>query len=354
MNVQDLGLTGEMKEYMTVGSLTDFVPGRVMQEHRERYIVTDGENEYEAEITGNMRFSAASKEDFPAVGDWVAMKIYEPDIAIIHRVLPRKTVLERQSVSMHGEKQVIAANVDTAFIVQSMDNNFSINRLERYMTVCHSSGIEPVLVISKIDLSADTEIEDAVKNLRTRHSEVKFVLLDNLSGTGIDEIMKLMTKGKTFCVVGSSGTGKSTLINNLLRKDVMKTSGISRSTNKGRHTTEHRELFVLENGAMMIDTPGMRELGVTESEAGIQTTFQDIYQLTLECRLPSCTHTSEKGCAVTQALDEGKIDRASLENFRKMVREQEHFSATIAEKRKKDRETGKMIRRILIEKKKNK
>jgi ribosome biogenesis GTPase / thiamine phosphate phosphatase len=354
MNVQELGLTREMTEYMKTHGLTDFVPGRIMQEHRERYIVTDGENEYEAEITGNMRFSAASREDFPAVGDWVAMKVYEPDTAIIHRLLPRKTVLERQSVSMHGEKQVIAANVDMALIVQSMDHNFNVNRLERYMTVCHSSGIEPVLVVSKIDLSDDREIDDAVKNLRTRHSEVKYVLLDNISGRGIDSIMKLLTKSKTFCVVGSSGTGKSTLINNLLRKEVMKTSGISRSTNKGRHTTEHRELFILENGAMMIDTPGMRELGVTEKEAGVQTTFRDIYQLTLECKLPACTHTSENGCAVTKALDEGKIDSASLENFRKIVREQEHFSATIAEKRKKDRDTGKLYKRIMIEKKKNK
>lgn len=167
-------------------------------------------------------------------------------------------------------------------------------------------------------------------------------------------MLDIIQKGKTYCIVGSSGVGKSTLINNLLKKNVLRTREISLSTNKGRHTTEHRELFILENGGIIIDTPGMKELGMTDNIKGIRATFNDIFDLTLKCKFPDCTHLNEKGCAVIDAIQMGKIDEASLENYRKMVREQDRFQTTIAEKRKKDKQFGKMAKEILKEKKKNK
>jgi ribosome biogenesis GTPase len=354
MTLKDLGFTELLENYLKENNLLEFSPGRVMQEHRERYIVSTGENEYDAEITGNMRFSATSRTDFPAVGDWVAMKIYEPETAIIHHILPRKTVLERQSISKPGEKQIISANVDVAFIFQSIDINFNINRLERYMTVCNSSGIKPVLVISKVDLADENRINEALNELKSRLPEIPYILLDNFSQEGPDKIAGFMKSGLTYCVAGSSGTGKSTLINNLLGGNVLKTQTISQSTNKGRHTTEHRELFILDNGAIIIDTPGMRELGITESSEGVSNTFKEIHELAMQCKFPDCTHRNEKGCAVVKALDEGLIDKDSLENYRRLLREQEHFSETLAERRKKDKEFGKMAKRILAEKKKTK
>ncbi len=354
MITTDLGFTNELEEYIKEKLLTEFTPGRVIREDRERYRVTTGDQEYEAEITGNLRFTSSSRVDFPAVGDWVVMKIYESGTAIIHHLLPRKSVLERQSVSRPAEKQIIAANVDVAFIVQSIDTNFNINRLERYMTVCNSSGIEPVLILSKIDLVNPDQVEKAVSALRLRHPEVKYLLLNNFSDEGPEQVASFMHKSRTYCVVGSSGTGKSTLVNNLLEKNILKTREISSSTNKGKHTTEHRELFVLKNGAIIIDTPGMRELGVTESQEGVQNTFREIHELSLNCKFPDCTHINEKGCAVIKALEEGIIDIRSLENYRRILREQEHFSESLAERRKKDKEFGKMIKNILKEKKKSK
>lgn len=354
MNIRDLGFSDSLERYMKENGLSEFTPCRVTQEHRERYIVTTGDEEHEAEITGNLRFTASSRADFPAVGDWVAVRIYEPGMAIIHSVLPRKSVLERQSVSKPGETQIISANVDVAFIVQSIDNNFNINRLERYMTICNSSGIEPVLVISKIDLVTRKEIDEAINSLKVRHPAISYVLLDNFSGIGVDQVISFMKKGFTYCVAGSSGTGKSTLINNLLKGNVLRTRPVSSSTNKGKHTTEHRELFVLENGAVIIDTPGMRELGITASPEGVSNTFSEIHNLALQCRFPDCTHTNERGCAIIQALENGQIEKSSLENYRRLLREQEHFSETIAERRKKDKEFGKMAKRILEDKKKTK
>ena len=354
MKLTDLGYTNDIEKYFRGNDLSDFSPARVTQEHKERYIVSDGENEYDAEITGNLRFTAESRADFPAVGDWVAISVYDSSMAIIHKVLPRKTVLERQAVGKPGEKQIISANIDVALIVQSIDNNFNINRLERYLTISFSAGIEPILVISKIDLVSETEIETALKNLDLRDKKIKTILLSNTSLTGLNGIYSLIQKGKTYCIVGSSGVGKSTLINNLLKKNVLKTGPISESTNKGRHITSHRELFVLDNGGIIIDTPGMKELGVIDNPDGINTTFDDIFNLGLKCKFPDCTHTIESGCAVLEAQEKGLISRESLDNFRKILREQERFKITIAEKRRKEREFGKMAKSVMQEKKKNK
>lgn len=344
MNLLDLGLNTDLTNYLKGNKLNDFSIGRVTQEHRERYVVTDGEKEYVAEITGNLRFSATSRADFPAVGDWVAMTIYDSDQAVIHKILPRKTVLERQAVGKFGETQIISANIDVALIVQAINNNFSVNRLERYLTICYSSNIEPVLVISKIDLSTENEIQDAIRELERRDKKVSYILLSNMTLSGLDQILDFLQKGKTYCVVGSSGVGKSTLINNLLKKNILKTGHISLSTNKGRHTTDHRELFVLENGAVIIDTPGMKELGMTDNTDGITTTFQEIITLAARCKFPDCKHISETGCAVIDALNMGAIDKASYDNFQKIQREQERFHATVSEKRKKDKAFGKMLK----------
>jgi ribosome biogenesis GTPase len=326
----------------------------VTQEHRERFIVSTGENEHEAEITGNLRFSASSREDFPAVGDWVTMTIYDSGLAIIHNILPRRSVLERQAVGKFGEKQIISTNIDYAFIIQSIDNNLNINRLDRYLTICYSADIEPVLVISKIDLSTGKDIQNAIKDLETRDKRVKYILLSNLTLKGLDQILDFIQKGKTYCVIGSSGVGKSSLINNLLKKNILKTGQISRSTNKGRHITDHRELFVLDNGGIIIDTPGMRELGMTENAEGLRITFQEIFDISLKCKFSDCKHINEIGCSVIEALNNGTIDQKSYDNYQKIKKEQERFHITVAEKRKKDKEFGKMVKNYKKDMKKNK
>ena len=344
MNLLDLGFNNELAAYQREKQLSNFSIGRVTQEHRERYVVSDGENEYASEITGNLRFSANSRADFPAVGDWVAMTTYDSDQAIIHKILPRKSVLERQAVGKFGEIQIISTNIDVAFIIQAINNNFSINRLERYLTICYSANIEPVLVISKIDLSTEKDIQEAISTLEKRDKKVKYILLSNMTLTGLDQILDFIQKGKTYCVVGSSGVGKSTLINNLLKKNVLKTQQISLSTNKGRHTTDHRELFVLENGGIIIDTPGMKELGMTDNTEGIKTTFQEIVNIAINCKFSDCKHINETGCAVIDALNNGTIDKDSYDNYQKIQKEQERFQTSVSEKRKKDKAFGKMIK----------
>jgi ribosome biogenesis GTPase len=353
MNLIDLGLNNVITAYLKDNQLSNFSFGRIIQEHRERYVVSTGDNEYDAEITGNLRFSANFRSDFPAVGDWVTIAVYDSDQAIIHNILPRKSVLERQAVGKVGEKQIIATNIDVAFIIQAINNNFNINRLERYLTICYSANIEPVLVISKIDLSPQKDIRDAICDLETRDKKVKYILLSNVTLSGLDQLLGIIQKGKTYCVVGSSGVGKSTLINNLLKKNTLKTRQISHSTNKGRHVTDSRELFVLESGGIIIDTPGMRELGMTDNTDGIKKTFQEIFNLSSKCKFSDCNHINEIGCAVIEAINNGTIDSDSYDNYQKIQKEQERFQTTVAEKRKKDKVFGKMIKNYYKGKNKN-
>ena len=344
MTLEELGYDTALEDYRKEEDLDAFGVGRVVAEHKERYLVKTTENEFEGEIIGNLRYSASSRSDFPAVGDWVAISEYGDDKVLIHNVFPRKTTLERQAVGKQGEKQIIATNIDYAFIVQAVDRDFSINRIERYLTLCYTAKVEPIILINKIDLIDDAELMELMAAVRERIKDIPVFALSNASQKGLDDLKAVIEKGKTYCLLGSSGVGKSTLLNSLVGKQLMKTNTISDSSNRGRHVTSHRELQLLPNGGILIDNPGMREVGLTEATSGLEITFEEIMALSKNCRFKDCTHTTEIGCAVLAAVESGRIDPSSYENYLKMEREKEHFEASVAEKRKKDKDFGKMIK----------
>jgi ribosome biogenesis GTPase len=346
IKLEYLGFSDQLEKLMTGKDLTGFEAGRVIAEHKERYIVKTGEGEFEAEVTGNLRYTAKSREDFPAVGDWVALTIHDGDFAVIHHILPRHSIIRRQAVGKFGEVQVIAANIDVAFIVQASDRDFNINRLERYLTLCHSSGVRPVLLLTKIDLVSGSRLREILDQVGARIKDMPVMAVSNETKQGYEALSAFILKGKTYCLLGSSGVGKSTLLNNLSGNALMKTGQISRSTNKGRHVTSHRELIILQNGGILIDNPGMREVGIADTSGGLEMTFDTIITLSQGCRFRDCTHTGEAGCLVLEAVERGEIDRASYENYLKMEREKAHFESSVAEKRKKDKAFGKMVRNI--------
>jgi ribosome biogenesis GTPase len=354
MKLEDLGYTAELEQFRTDNQLSNFETGRVIAEHKERYIVSTGQSEFEAEITGNLRFMARGREDFPAVGDWVALTTYDADFGIIHRVFPRFSTIKRQAVGQFGEIQIIATNIDYAFLMQAADRDFNINRLERYLTICNSSKVSPIIVLSKIDLINAQELSGIIAQIKGRIQHVPVFAISNESQDGYDAIKSAIEKGKTYCMLGSSGVGKSTFINNLSGRARMRTDAISQSTHKGRHVTSHRELVVLENGGILVDNPGMREVGMADASGGLEITFDLIVRLSDNCRFKDCTHTSETGCAVLEAIENGEIDAASYENYMKMEREQAHFESTVAERRKKDKEFGKFLKNYKKDMHKNK
>jgi ribosome biogenesis GTPase / thiamine phosphate phosphatase len=344
MLITDLGLHPKIKIFMEEHGLSDNDVGRVMAEHKERYIVFTIAGEMDAEVTGHLRFNAASREDFPGVGDWVEVTPYEAGSAIIHRVLPRQSAIKRQAVGKHSETQLIACNIDYGMIVQAADRDFNINRLERYLTICHASKISPIIVLSKIDLISREELEMIKVSILSRINEIPVYAFSNESMEGFEAIRSMIEKGKTYCLLGSSGVGKSTLVNKLTGEKLMKTGQISDSTGKGRHVTSHRELFVLDNGGIIIDNPGMREVGIADSSTGLETTFDKIMMLADECRFKDCTHTTESECRVLDAVENGEIDWKSYQNYLKLEREKNHFESTLAEKRQKEKTFGKMLR----------
>ena len=344
MTLEDLGYTVALENYRKEHQLDSFGVGRVISEHKERYVVKTAENEYDCEIIGNLRFSATDRSDFPAVGDWVAFSEYDDNKALIHVVFPRQTIIERQAVGKHGQKQIIATNIDYALIVQAVDQDFNINRIERYLTICNTSSVKAIIILNKIDLISDSELSKLITEVEERVKLTPVIAISNESQKGIETLKELIVKGDTYCLLGSSGVGKSTLSNILSGRELMKTEAISSSNNKGRHITSHRELLVLENGGILIDNPGMREVGITDSSEGLEMTFETINRLSKKCKYKDCTHITESSCAVIEAVERGDIDNSSYENYLSLEREKEHFESTIAERRKKDKEFGKMIK----------
>jgi ribosome biogenesis GTPase len=353
MNLKSFGYNEKTEKLINENNLAGFEIGRVIAEHKERYTVRTEKGELKAEITGNLRFSAKDREDFPAVGDWVALMAYDADFSIIHKVLPRSSVLKRQAVDKFGETQVIAANVDFAFLVQAVDRDFNINRLERYLTICHSSKISPLIVLTKTDLSDEYTVNRIIESIKARIENIPVIAISSITMDGYNSLGDYIEEGKTYCLLGSSGVGKSTLLNNLAGKELMETNHISQSTNKGRHVTTHRELILLENGGILIDNPGMREIGIADSGEGLEATFDRIFSLAPNCRYKDCTHTVESGCAVLAAVEQGEIDENSYNNYLKMEKERAYFESSSLERRKKEKGFGKMLKNYKKEVKKN-
>ena len=354
MKLKDLGYSEDLENFRQEQKLDSFKVGRVIFVHKEKYKIKTENGDFLAEIVGKLRFSIEKKSELPAVGDWVAITEYEEYKALIHAVFPRKTIIERRAVGKFGEKQIIATNINYALIVQAIDRDFSVNRIERYLIICNISGVKPIIVINKIDLISNLELVDILENIKKRIKNIPVIAISNKTKFGYEDLIKLIEKRKTYCLLGSSGVGKSTLLNNISGKEIMKIDSIGSKNKRGKHITSHRELVVLENGGIFIDNPGMREVGVANVEEGLGSTYDEIIKLSRECEFNDCSHIQEKGCSVLEAIEKGDIDRESYENYLRMEREKDHFESTVAEKRKKDKDFGKMVKRFKKVKSSNK
>lgn len=296
-------------------------PARVALEHRNGYVLLSKQGELRAELSGKLRHTTADRSQLPAVGDWVAVTIEQGNnTSIIHAVLPRRSVFSRNSVGGKTEQQIIAANIDTLVIVTGLDDNFNVRRIERYLTAAWDSGARPIVVLNKAD---------QCHNLDARLAEVEeiamgttVVAISALEGAGMEPLHQHLQRGTTAALVGSSGVGKSTIINRLVGEDRQATGSTSQSVGKGKHTTTHRELIPLPNGAILMDTPGMRELQLWGgSNDGVSETFGDIEEVAANCRFSDCQHEGEPGCAVVEALHNGQLEYGRFENYRKLQRE---------------------------------
>jgi ribosome biogenesis GTPase len=269
-------------------------------------------------------------------------------------VFPRQSVISRRAAGHSGEIQLIATNIDYAFLVQATDRDFNINRLERYLTICNASQVEPIIVFTKTDLIPEERLREILGSIAQRITQIPIIAVSNETLEGLDALRAIIEPGKTYCLLGSSGVGKSTLLNNLSGKTMMQTGEISEAANRGRHVTSHRELFVLESGGILIDNPGMREVGIADTGNGLETTFDAIVRIGQNCRFKDCTHTSEAGCSVLEAVENGEIDPDSYENYLKMEREKAHFETSLADRRKRDKVFGKLMKNYKKDIKRNK
>jgi ribosome biogenesis GTPase / thiamine phosphate phosphatase len=317
---------------------------RITRVDRERYLVRNEHGELQAEPAGKLIFSIDSTEELPSVGDWALVQYYnEGTLAIIHELLPRKSFLRRKAAGKKIDYQMIATNIDVACIMQSCDSNFNIRRMERYLVMVRDGHIEPIILLSKSDLISEEELDSKIAEMRKARIEARVISVSSISDIGLQTLRQVFEKGKTYCLLGSSGVGKTTLVNHLLGREEYETNQVREKDGRGRHTTTCRQLTLLDNGALLIDTPGMRELGMIDVGTSIDESFSDVHAFAVTCRFKDCTHTVEIGCAILKAIHNEELEEKRYHSYMKMMKESEFHQMTYVEKRKKDKQFGRMV-----------
>lgn len=344
MKLIDLGFNSWFQDCATELRQPEHQIARVTAVDRGGGLIRNEKGEAPYELAGKLRFSAHAVSDLPCVGDWVFAQYHNAgDLAIIHGVFPRKTFLRRKCAGKTVDFQMIAANIDIAFIVQSCHYDFNLRRFERYLVMANEGHIEPILVLTKTDLITNAELDQKVTAIRESGIATKVLTLSNTTGAGLDDLRQFLSPGKTHCLLGSSGVGKTTIINRLIGRNEFESKAVS-GTGEGIHTTSRRQLILLDKGAMFIDTPGMRELGVLASSDAIEDSFTDIHGMAANCKYTDCSHVREKGCSVLEAVENGSLSEDRYKSYLKLKKESEFHELSYVEKRKKDKAFGKFIK----------
>jgi ribosome biogenesis GTPase len=354
MELRTLGFDQWFQDKKSEARRPDCNVARVTAVHRDSYLVRNENKEVVAELAGNFVYSVESSIDLPSVGDWALVQYHNDyTFAIIHGLLPRKSFLRRKTPGKKIDYQMIAVNIDFALIVQSCDFDFNLRRLERYLVMVNEGHIEPILLLTKSDLVSPEKLEQRISEVRRANIKCKALPLSNVTGFGVDNVRQLLEPGKTYCLVGSSGVGKTTLLNHIIGRDLFETNTVRASDGRGRHTTAQRQLVVLDQGAMLIDTPGMRELGNIGVSSGLEESFSDIWSLSKTCRFANCTHTQEVGCALLAAIGDGTLQTDRYRNYLKLMKESEYHELSYVEKRRKNRKFGQFVKTAMKDHKKS-